>query len=318
MPGTLRDDILAIPGIDDAHLEGEPASPDGVRVRLSYGADPQRVGREVRRILALHGMRSQLTEVPDQVAPAEPPPPPPPAGTVVNLSDYENGGPTQMEAEPDEPEVGVVTEPAPEAAESSEEPEGDAAVPEAAESAGAPPHPHDIHPAEATAEPEAATTEAVTPEAVATEELAVEPAVDDASEPEAVAEPPDEAELEDQVVAAAVSGLPALGNVAVIEGASGVTVTASTRLGKTKSRTAPVSPTGVDRAIVSAVSRLLVPEQDPPLLVEIMDADRDGELILTVVLELEAGEHAVGSAIQAANRPWALARATRAALNVPE
>jgi hypothetical protein len=228
-----------------------------------------------------------------------------------------------MEAEPDEGDVGVVTEPAPEAAELSEEPDGATAVPEAAESVGAPPDPHDIHPAEVVAEPEnveseAAAAEAATTEAVTMEELAAGPAVDAASEPAAPAEPPGEAELEDQAAGAAVSGLPALGNVAVIEGASGVTVTASTRLGKTKSRTAPVSPTGVDRAIVSAVSRLLVPEQDPPLLVEIMDADRDGELILTVVLELEAGEHAVGSAIQAANRPWALARATRAALNVPE
>ena len=98
VPGTLRDDILSIPGIDDAHLEGDAMSPDGVRVRLSYGADPQRVGREVRRILALHGMRSQLTDVPDRVAPEEPPPPPAPEGTVVNLSDYENDSKTAHSA----------------------------------------------------------------------------------------------------------------------------------------------------------------------------------------------------------------------------
>ena len=112
MPGTLRDDILAIPGIDDAELEGDAASPDGVRVRLSYGADSQRVGREVRRILALHGMRSQLTDVPAAVAPAEPPPPPPPPGTVVNLSDYENGG-LSAAAEPADAADEVSTETAP-------------------------------------------------------------------------------------------------------------------------------------------------------------------------------------------------------------
>ena len=126
------------------------------------------------------------------------------------------------------------------------------------------------------------------------------------------------ADVDEPVAPFAETGLAPLGNVAVIEGVSGVTVTASTRLGKTKSRTAPVTPGGVDRAIVSAVARLLVPDEDPPMLIEILDSDRDGELILTVVLELEAGQHAVGSSIQAANRSWAVARATRAALTAAE
>jgi hypothetical protein len=243
-------------------------------------------------------MRSQLTEVPDQVAPAEPPPPPPPAGTVVNLSDYENGGPAAAEAEPDEPEVELADQTATVVEEAHEEPEAEPATPGETESSVEAAEPDDAAPVDGAVEPDVAAAEEPP------DERAEEPAeADDATE---------------QVAVGAVSGLAALGNVAVIEGAGGVTVTASTRLGKTKSRTAPPSPGGVDRAIVSAVSRLLVPEQDPPLLVEIIDADRDGELILTVVLELEAGHHAVGSAIQAANRSWALARATRAALNVPE
>jgi hypothetical protein len=210
---------------------------------------------------------------------------------VVNLSDYENG---VTELEPDVPDL-AFDEP-------QDEPEAETAETEAPAEASAP----------AEEPPTAETDElaAVDPdaEALVAEEAEVESADD-----------PDGADaVEDQPPLADLAALPALGNVAVIEGASGVTVTASTKLGKTKSRTAPPSPGGVDRAIVSAVSRLLAPEQDPPLLVEILDSDREGESILTVVLELEAGQHAVGSAIQAANRSWAVARATRAALNAPE
>jgi hypothetical protein len=216
---------------------------------------------------------------------------------VVNLSDYE----PEALAEPEvaEPVMELVDE-------TSAAPE----VPEEAPEAVAP------IPDQAGAHVDVAESEATEPEALA----ANEPDPDEAGESDAVVERSDQEETGEEEVGVAVnaSGLPALGNVAVIEGALGVTVTASTRLGKTKSRTAPASAGGVDRAVVSAVSRLMAPEQDPPLLVEVIDSDRDGEMILTVVLELEAGQHAVGSAIQAANRPWALARATRAALNALE
>ena len=308
MPGTLRDDILAIPGIDNAELDGDSVTPDGVRVRLAFGADSQRVGREVRRVLALHGMRSQLTGVPDYVAPAEPPPPPvPEVGTVVNLADYE-----QAESRP---QTELVTAAEPEAAVEPAEPDEPAEPEELAE----PDEPDGPAEPDEPAEPEV-------------EWDGIEPLLDEAAvaarpmweAPEATVSDdhplraaPSQVE-EPAAAGAAALGLAELGNVAVIEGASGVTVTVSTRMGKTSSRSAPGSATGIDRAVVSAVARLLLPDQDQPMLVEVMSADHDGERIVTAVLELEDGRHVVGSALQVADRSWAIARATRAALAVPE
>lgn len=72
--GSLRDELLAIPGIEGADFDGDVVAPEGVRVRLSAGADPIRVGEEVRKILAGHGLRSKMTSTP---AAAEGPPLPP-------------------------------------------------------------------------------------------------------------------------------------------------------------------------------------------------------------------------------------------------
>ena len=59
---SLREDLLAVPGIAAADLDGDHTTPAGVRVRLAPGADADAVGREVQRILAEHGMRSHMTE----------------------------------------------------------------------------------------------------------------------------------------------------------------------------------------------------------------------------------------------------------------
>lgn len=83
MAESLRDELMSIPGIEEAELEGDDTSPAGVRVRLSAGADTDLVGEEVRRVLATHGMRSQLS-APD-LEPEVPPPPPGAPASVVTL-----------------------------------------------------------------------------------------------------------------------------------------------------------------------------------------------------------------------------------------
>lgn len=80
MADSLRDELLSIPGIEEAELEGEGPTPAGVRVRLSADADTDTVGEEVRRVLATHGMRSHVATPPEQEAP--PPPPGAPASVV--------------------------------------------------------------------------------------------------------------------------------------------------------------------------------------------------------------------------------------------
>jgi hypothetical protein len=88
--GTLRDDLLAIPGIEGAELEGDDTSPVGVRVRLSTGADADSVSQRVREVLAVHGMRSQVSS--PRVEPAAPPPPPGAPAAVIDLHAAAGGG----------------------------------------------------------------------------------------------------------------------------------------------------------------------------------------------------------------------------------
>jgi len=58
--GMLRDDLLSLPGVESADLDGDELAPNGVRVRLAPGTDVGAVGEEVRRVLALHGLRSEV------------------------------------------------------------------------------------------------------------------------------------------------------------------------------------------------------------------------------------------------------------------
>ena len=84
LANSIHDELLTIPGIAGAELEGASEQPVGVRVQLAVGADVDMVGREVQRVLAAHGMRSQLTRDDESILPP---------GSVVNLSDYEVNSP---------------------------------------------------------------------------------------------------------------------------------------------------------------------------------------------------------------------------------
>jgi hypothetical protein len=56
----LRDDLLSLPGVESAHLDGDEMAPTGVRVHLAAGVDAAAVGDEVQRVLSLHGLRSEV------------------------------------------------------------------------------------------------------------------------------------------------------------------------------------------------------------------------------------------------------------------
>jgi hypothetical protein len=74
---SLREELLGLPGVAEVELDGEGGAPAGVRVRLAPDADAARVGLEVQRVLAAHGMRSRVEggEAPTPL-PAAPPAPP--------------------------------------------------------------------------------------------------------------------------------------------------------------------------------------------------------------------------------------------------
>ncbi len=56
----LRDELLSVPGVESAVVEGDAITPQGVRVRLARGVDAAAVGEEVQRVLASHGLRSEM------------------------------------------------------------------------------------------------------------------------------------------------------------------------------------------------------------------------------------------------------------------
>ncbi len=71
--GVLRDDLLSVPGVASAQLDGDAMTPTGVQVQLSPGADATVAGEEVQRVLSLHGLRSEVSEGATDLGPIEPP-----------------------------------------------------------------------------------------------------------------------------------------------------------------------------------------------------------------------------------------------------
>ncbi|MEA3502121.1 MAG: hypothetical protein U9R47_05045 [Actinomycetota bacterium] len=58
--GMLRDDLLSLPGVESARIDGDAMAPTGVRVHLAPDVDAAAVGDEIKRVLSLHGLRSEV------------------------------------------------------------------------------------------------------------------------------------------------------------------------------------------------------------------------------------------------------------------
>jgi hypothetical protein len=57
---SLREQLLALPGVAEAEVDGDDTAPAGVRIRLAPEAQAEMVGREVQRVLTTWGVRSRL------------------------------------------------------------------------------------------------------------------------------------------------------------------------------------------------------------------------------------------------------------------
>lgn len=134
---ALRAELMALPGVAFAEVDVNDASaPAGVRVRLTPDADARRVGAEVQRVLASHGMRSRFSDAPpaEQTSPFAPPPPatpPPTAPSPTAVSP--TFPPPPLEAPPIAavaPHVEVMATPEPVAVEEPPAPVRMAAVPD--------------------------------------------------------------------------------------------------------------------------------------------------------------------------------------------
>lgn len=53
---SLQDDLMEIPGVEGADVEGSGDTPAGLRIRIAEGADQQAVGGAIRRVLTAHGL----------------------------------------------------------------------------------------------------------------------------------------------------------------------------------------------------------------------------------------------------------------------
>ncbi len=130
-------------------------------------------------------------------------------------------------------------------------------------------------------------------------------------------EPRREAESQETTVDS--SGQPSNGrvaridSVAVVEARAGIIVTVSASDGTEASEAASSTEGGVEKAVVKATARLVDLASPDPIIVEIEDRRVDGVDIVMIVLDAD-GTLVTGSAVVAAGRPFALGRATWAAL----
>ncbi|MEE9206204.1 MAG: hypothetical protein V3U50_04385 [Acidimicrobiia bacterium] len=109
---TLQTELLGVPGVSAAEIDaGAGAIPAGVKVSLSPDADARRVGIEVQRILAAHGMRSRFSSskddppstLPTEASPPTPPVPESPPPPVVDSSTAPQPVAVSVEPAPDPP-----------------------------------------------------------------------------------------------------------------------------------------------------------------------------------------------------------------------
>lgn len=301
--------LRAIPGVADAEVASETA--EGVRVRLASDADPTDVAAAVRDVLAGHGLKGRMAPPQARIEPLGPPPPPVAMATRAAL------GPrlvqTTIEPADDRPEL-----PSSEAAESEVE------IPPPPQSTVVGPTPSEPAVVGATASEPAMVSPALLEPAVVSppppepdrvEEIIREPqtvsrTVTADKAPPALAEEPAEGNDAPPVGRAA---RPLLSRVRVQEDRGGVAVTVETEDGESVTRRGRPSDDGVREAVVAAVGELSG-DQPPPVLVNLSEHELGGHPVITVVVQRHDGTYHVGSAMIGAQKAFALARATWAAM----
>lgn len=303
VPRSLQEDLLRIPGVEGAEVEGTGEQPAGLRIRIAAGADQSAVGSAIRRVLTEHGLGTD-TRLPGEGSQGDPSGPevvPVPAqGEVADESDVEtepaveNGGVAVLE-DVDTPSVIDLT-----AEEDQGEAEDDGPSNKVASDAVAP-----VAAAVADAGPTDTQSEQEPGPVAAAPESAPAPSV---VEPIAPVRP-----LSSEKPAA--PGWARIESVGVEEGRDGILVTVASSDGESVRQIASSTEGGVEAAVVKATARLAVPEAPDPIVVDIEDRRVSGVDIVMIVLDAD-GMITAGSSVVAAGRSFALGRATWAALSL--
>lgn len=291
---SLQDDLLGIPGVEGAEVDGSPQAPAGLRIRIAEGADQQAVGGAIRRVLNAHGLGT------DTRLPGEAERPPPRTPDTATETEPTSNGVALLAADRDGPDE----ESAKSADDTTEQEvrtiidltggQDDVAEGESSDMG----EPRTEEPQLDEEEPSPQISE--TWDSPATPEPApfVQPRV-----PVAAAVP------ETKVSVARVEF------VSVEEGRSGIHVTVVVSDGTKATQIASSTEGGVETAVVKAAATLANPSAPDPVIVDISDRRVEGVDIVMIVLDVD-GELMAGSAIVGAGRAFALGRATWAALSL--
>ena len=281
---SLQEDLLSIPGVEGAEVEGTSDKPAGLRIRIAEGADQAAVGGAIRRVLTTHGLGTD-TMLPGEATDEAPEPH---LVAADDIADQSTG--TETTTEPDMPPAAVaVIE------------DEDAGVIDLTN--------------EATPDHEAETSEVVesleqsTPTEHPAQEF--EPLIPAPLEP---AGSDDSPEVAPERVPEA-PGVARIASVSVEEGRDGIMVTVSASNGSSEQQAAASSEGGVESAVIRASARLARPDAPEAVVVDVDDRRIEGVDIVMIVLDLD-GEMMAGSAVVGAGRSFALGRATWAALSL--
>lgn len=273
---SLSEDLLRIPGVEGAEVDGSQESPAGLRIRIAEGADQQAVGGAIRRVLDSHGLGTD-TRLPGEPEAAEGE-----AGGVAVLTSLAE----DVEADEAEPQppidegravIDLTDEPAEERPAVDPEP-------------GVPDQPAVPDTDQQVSQTRGSWRQGDLPSFV-------EPRTQPASPP------PEDAALP----------IARIDRVSVEEGRSGVRVTIVASDGTQVSQVASSTEGGVDSAVVKAAAKLVDDTAPDPTVVDIVDRRVDGVDIVMIVLKID-GVLKAGSAVVGAGRVFALGRATWAAL----
>lgn len=274
---SLQDDLLDIPGVEGAEVDGSGDAPAGLRIRIAQGANQEAVGGAIRRVLSAHGLGTD-TQLPGEAG-----------GVAVMAPDAPSPEDTVEDSEGQDQSEPVTDD---ELLEST--------IIDLTDAASESQIPATVVVDEPTDRLEAS----VAPGSWEPEHLP--PFVEQRRGPqEGVVDEPTE-----QALPGAVARIE---SVAVVEGRAGITVTVRASDDSEATQVATSTEGGVEAAVVKAAGKLVAPGSPDPIVVEIEDRRVEGVDIVMIVLDAD-GTLVTGSAIVAAGRPFALGRATWAAL----
>lgn len=321
VPRSLQEDLLRIPGVEGAEVEGTGEQPAGLRIRIAAGADQGAVGSAIRRVLTEHGLGTD-TRLPGEGSQGDPAGPEvvpvPSNGDVVDDPQVEadavvENGSVAVLDEKDAPSPVIdLTDDRAQPETSNEDAPSDASADPGPESGADAP----ADTASSTSPPKA--TESV---GVADPEPVEVPFDRDAMPVRAAAESAPQSSSGVAPVAALApervepsGGLARIESVGVEEGRDGILVTVASSDGEAVRQIASSTEGGVEAAVVKATARLADPEAPDPVVVDIADRRISGVDIVMIVLDAD-GTITAGSSVVAAGRSFALGRATWAALS---